>query len=110
MTVGISVTGADAASGQIRVIAGSHRVLMWPGMLRDAEAFGLPIVDLPTATGDVTIHLSCTHHMAQAPTSGERRVLYTGFRFPSVDVGSSDAARARVNRARESAHKHISDK
>ena len=27
MTVGISVTGADAATGQLRVVAGSHRAL-----------------------------------------------------------------------------------
>ena len=30
MTVGISVTGADAQSGQLRAVAGSHRALMWP--------------------------------------------------------------------------------
>jgi hypothetical protein len=29
MTVGISVTGADDVSGQLRVIAGSHRALVW---------------------------------------------------------------------------------
>ncbi len=34
ITVGISVTGADARSGQLRVVAGSHRALMWPAMLR----------------------------------------------------------------------------
>ena len=34
LTVGISVTGADAVSGQLRVIAGSHRALVWPARLR----------------------------------------------------------------------------
>jgi len=28
LTVGISVTGADARSGQLRVVAGSHRALI----------------------------------------------------------------------------------
>ena len=109
LTVGISVTGADADSGQIRVIAGSHRALIWPSMIADPQVFGLPVVDLPTKTGDITIHLSCTLHMAQAPISGERRVMYSGFRFPTVDTSSSSVARARRNRARE-ASQHLSDK
>ena len=33
----------------------------------------------PTETGDVTVHLSCTLHMAQPPVDRERRVLYTSF-------------------------------
>lgn len=109
LTVGISVTGADKESGQIRVIAGSHRALIWPSLVKDPKAFGLPVVDVPTSTGDITIHLSCTHHMAQAPKTGERRVMYAGFRFPTVDVSSSSAARARLNTAREAAQ-HMSDK
>ena len=34
LTVGISVTGADAASGQLRVVAGSHRALIQPAFVR----------------------------------------------------------------------------
>ena len=34
MTVGISVTGADADSGQLRVVAGSHRALIQPAFVR----------------------------------------------------------------------------
>jgi hypothetical protein len=34
LTVGISVTGADAESGQLRVVAGSHRALIQPAMVR----------------------------------------------------------------------------
>jgi hypothetical protein len=108
LTVGISVTGAGADSGQLRVIAGSHRALMWPALLGKPEKYGLPIVDLPTRTGDVTLHLSCTHHMAQAPTARERRVLYTSFRLPSVMVDSSIESRARINQAREAAYKTVS--
>ncbi|MEH6593706.1 MAG: phytanoyl-CoA dioxygenase family protein [Halioglobus sp.] len=109
LTAGISVTGADKESGQICVIAGSHRALIRPSFVRDPMSFGLPVVEVPTSTGDITIHLSCTHHMAQAPKTRERRVMYAGFRFPTVDVNSSNVARARLNTAREAAQ-HMSDK
>jgi hypothetical protein len=42
----------------------------------------LPQLDLPTHTGDVTVHLSCTLHMSQPPVARERRVLYTDFGLP----------------------------
>ena len=68
LTVGVSVTGADPRPGQLRVIPGSHRALMWPSLV-DASTLGLPDVALATGTGDVTLHLSCTLHMAQPPTT-----------------------------------------
>jgi hypothetical protein len=101
MTVGISVTGADAASGQLRVIAGSHRALVWPAFVRRGS--DLPAVDLPTQTGDVTVHLSCTMHMAQPPVERERRVMYTGFSLPVHDRAAAGAARARLREVREAA-------
>ena len=101
LTVGISVTGADAASGQLRVVAGSHRALTWPAY-RLRDDLDLPVVDLPTQTGDVTVHLSCTLHMAQPPVERERRVLYTGFRLP-LAPGATGAGRDRLRQARETA-------
>ena len=101
LTVGISVTGADATSGQLRVVAGSHRALVWPAFLRPDN--DLPVLDLPTRTGDVTVHLSCTLHMAQPPVESERRVLYTGFRLPPVDADAARAARERLGTVREAA-------
>jgi hypothetical protein len=101
MTVGISVTGADAASGQLRVIAGSHRALVWPAFVRRGS--DLPALDLPTSTGDVTVHLSCTMHMAQPPVDRERRVMYTGFSLPVRDRAAAGAARARLREVREAA-------
>jgi hypothetical protein len=101
MTVGISVTGADAASGQLRVIAGSHRALVWPAFVR--RNADLPAVDLPTNTGDVTVHVSCTTHMAQPPVDHERRVMYTGFSLPVRDRAAAGAARARLREVREAA-------
>ncbi len=103
LTVGISVTGAGPTSGQLRVIAGSHRALVWPSLL-DPTTLGLPDVPLATETGDVTLHLSCTMHMAQPPTERERRVLYTGFALPPPDpVAAAVANRRLLATARESA-------
>jgi len=89
------------------VIAGSHRALVWPSLL-DASKLDLPNVALPTETGDVTVHLSCTLHMAQPPTERERRVLYTGFGLPARDPAASAAANARLYTAsREGAPRNV---
>jgi hypothetical protein len=77
LVTGISVTEADARSGELGVIAGSHRanvqlVDLHPGL-------DLPRIPLPTRTGDVTVHCSCTLHMSRPPVERERRVVYTGF-------------------------------
>jgi hypothetical protein len=101
LTVGISVTGADAVSGQLRVRAGSHRALMWSAL--DQPGCDLPVVDLPTRTGDVTAHLSCTLHMAQPPVERERRVMYSGFSLPPLDPAAAAAGRARLRAVREAA-------
>jgi len=105
LTVGISVTGADARSGQLRVRPGSHRALVWPALAQ--PGLDLPELELPTRTGDVTVHLSCTLHMAQPPVDRERRVLYTGFGLPAR---TSDAAgaQARLRDVREKAHVTVS--
>ena len=104
MTVGISVTGADAESGQLRVVAGSHRALIQPAFVR--RGLDLPQVDLPTQTGDVTIHLSCTLHMSQPPVVRERRVMYTDFRLPESEGG--DPGEAKIKRIREAAPTTVS--
>jgi hypothetical protein len=102
MTVGISVTGADAQSGMLRAVAGSHRALMWPSDHREDRS-DLPAVDLPTKTGDVTVHLSCTLHKSQPPIARERRVLYTGFRLPLHGTDAEREARDRLRAIREDA-------
>ncbi len=102
MTVGISVTGADAGSGQLRAVAGSHRALMWPSDHREHRS-DLPAVDLPTRTGDITVHLSCTLHQSQPPVARERRVLYTGFRLPLRGTDAEREARERLRSIREDA-------
>jgi hypothetical protein len=105
LTVGISVTGADERSGQLRVVAGSHRALIQPAFVR--RGLDLPQLDLPTGTGDLTVHLSCTLHMSQPPVDRERRVLYTDFRLPSID-GQPDPGEAKLRRIREAAPTTVS--
>ena len=99
LTVGISVTGADAVSGQLRVLAGTHRALVWSG-IRQPD-LDLPDVPLATQTGDITLHLSCTMHMAQPPVERERRVMYSGFSLPAREVADTAAlASARATAGR----------
>jgi Phytanoyl-CoA dioxygenase (PhyH) len=107
LTVGISVTGADERSGQLAVVAGSHRALVQPAFFR--ESWGLPAVPLPTRAGDVTVHCSCTLHMSQAPVARERRVMYTDFVLPpraGDDPAPSSAG--VIDRVREGAYKVVS--
>ncbi|MGH9274549.1 MAG: phytanoyl-CoA dioxygenase family protein [Acidimicrobiales bacterium] len=105
LTIGISVTGADETCGQLRVVAGSHRAVIQPAFVR--RGLDLPIIDLPTATGDVTVHLSCTLHMAQPPVTSERRVLYTGFDLPPRGEVDHETL-AKLSAIREGAHRTVS--
>jgi ectoine hydroxylase-related dioxygenase (phytanoyl-CoA dioxygenase family) len=107
LTVGISVTGADARSGQLRVVPGTHRALVWPAPCVQ-PGLDLAPVDLPTRTGDVTVHLSCTQHMSQPPVSHTRKVLYTGFAQRPVDPEAAEANRQRLNAVRSKTHTSIS--
>lgn len=83
-TIGISVTDGGAGRGQLRVVPGSHRLLM-PSSLAGTDAAWLPARPLPTRKGDLTVHLSCTLHEAQPPTVDERIVMYTGFGLEGRD-------------------------
>jgi hypothetical protein len=107
LTVGISVTGADAESGQLRVVPGTHRALVWPAPCVQ-PGLDLQPIDLPTETGDVTVHLSCTQHMSQPPVKRTRKVLYTGFGQVAADVEQAEANRARLGAVRSKTHTSIS--
>ncbi len=76
LTVGISVTGAGPENGELGVVPGSHRANI---AALGIEGLDLPRLPLPTRTGDITVHCSCTLHMSRPPVSAERRVVYTGF-------------------------------
>lgn len=100
ITVGISVTKSDEESGQLCVVAGSHRAsLPLKGLRADLD---LPRIGLPTAPGDVTVHLSCTYHMSIPPQRAERRVMYTGFALP-VRAQDSPERREALRQIRERA-------
>jgi hypothetical protein len=107
LTVGISVTGADAESGQLRVVPGSHRALVWPAPCLQ-PGLDLEPIDLPTRTGDVTVHLSCTQHMSQPPVKRTRKVLYTGFAQRPTDPEAAERNRRRLNAVRSRTHTSIS--
>jgi len=107
LTVGISVTGADADSGQLRVVPGSHRALVWPAPCIQ-PGLDLEAIDLPTRTGDVTVHLSCTQHMSQAPKVRTRKVLYTGFGQQPVDAEAAARNRMRLDSVRSKTHTSVS--
>ncbi|HXQ22549.1 MAG TPA: phytanoyl-CoA dioxygenase family protein [Candidatus Acidoferrales bacterium] len=100
ITVGISVTKSDEESGQLCVVAGSHRASLPLKGLRDD--LDLPRIGLPTAPGDVTVHLSCTYHMSIPPQRAERRVMYTGFALPARAEDSPEQ-RERLRQIRERA-------
>jgi hypothetical protein len=107
LTVGISVTGADADSGQLRVVPGTHRALVWPAPCVQ-PGLDLEPIDLPTRTGDVTVHLSCTQHMSQPPVRQRRKVIYTGFSQRPVDPEATELQRQRLNAVRSKTHTSIS--
>ncbi len=107
LTVGISVTGADERSGQLAVVPGSHLALVQPFSFR--ESWGLPMVELPTRTGDVTVHCSCTLHMSFPPVDRERRVMYTSFSLPPRPRdGVAPSNLEQLGRVREGAYKTVS--
>jgi len=83
LTVGISVTGAQRRNGELGVVAGSSRANVQPLDVR--PDLDLPRIPLPTNTGDVTVHCSCTLHMSRPPIDQERRVVYTGFSLAPRD-------------------------
>ena len=75
LTVGISVTGASSrtassASSPGRTAPTSQQLDVRPDL-------DLPRVPLPTSTGDVTVHCSCTLHMSRPPIdAGATRRLH----------------------------------
>jgi hypothetical protein len=81
---------------------------VWPAFSR--KGTGLPEIDLPTRTGDVTVHLSCTTHMSQPPVDRERRVIYSGFALPPRDPAAVASGRKRLFRIREGIPEGVSQK
>jgi hypothetical protein len=98
LTVGISVTGAGRENGELGVVAGSHRANV--GLI-GIDGLDLPTLPLPTRTGDITVHCSCTLHMSRQPVSAERRVVYTGFGLaPRPGDGALTKSHDQIRRER----------
>jgi hypothetical protein len=81
---GVQLDPANAANGQVLLLAGSHRynkhAIEW------GEESGLPVVALETRPGDLTLHYGDTMHGTPPPTSDDagRRVLYYKFAEPKT--------------------------
>jgi hypothetical protein len=81
---GVQLDPANAANGQLLLMAGSHRYN------KHAVDWGcegeLPVVALETEPGDLTIHFGDTMHSTPPPTSPDagRRVLYYKFAEPKT--------------------------
>jgi hypothetical protein len=109
LTVGISVTGAGRENGELGAVAGSHRANV---PVLGVEGVDLPRVALPTRTGDVTVHCSCTLHMSRPPVSAERRVVYSGFGLAArsgdhrVELDPAEVRRERHALSIQSQHLH----
>lgn len=76
---GIQLDHANAANGQIKLLAGSHRYAKhW---IEWGEEGDLPEVALETEPGDLTVHYGDAMHTTPPPTAPDagRRVLYYKF-------------------------------
>jgi hypothetical protein len=81
---GIQLDHANAANGQLLVLAGSHRYTKhWIGW---GEEAGLPAVALDTEPGDLTVHYGDAMHTTPPPTAdgAGRRALYYKFAEPKT--------------------------
>ncbi|MFJ3799022.1 phytanoyl-CoA dioxygenase family protein [Streptomyces sp. NPDC090088] len=101
LTVGIAVTETSEANGLLRVVAGSHRVVM-PVEIAKADPY-LPVVAVATQPGDLTVHLSCCLHESTPPRTAERRVVYSEFHLAprSTPRDGSPAAAKDLSDLRE---------
>jgi hypothetical protein len=79
---GVQLDHANAANGQLLVLAGSHRYTKhWYSWGNET---GLPVVALETEPGDLTLHYGDTMHTTPPPTAADagRRALYVKFSEP----------------------------
>jgi hypothetical protein len=79
---GIQLDHANAANGQLLLIAGSHRYAKhWYAWGEEGD---LPVVALDTEPGDLTLHYGDAMHTTPPPTAdgAGRRALYYKFALP----------------------------
>lgn len=98
LSIGIALTPTSRENGLLQVIAGSHRVAM-PVEIAKTRPY-LPLIELATGPGDLTVHLSCTLHASTAPRHAERRVMYAPMTLAGIERPGSEelgALRERVS-------------
>ncbi len=82
VSIGIQLTGSTAGSGNLLMVPGSHGQslhVQWKERLSD-----VPVVEIDTAPGDVTVHVQDVMHASPKPTgAGGRRTMYTTY-YPAT--------------------------
>ena len=81
--IGVQLDAANAGSGQLRYLAGSHLTSGSPPTPGDDS---LPIVGIDADPGDITVHFGHVLHVAPPPGSGGagRRTMYVSYANPAV--------------------------
>jgi hypothetical protein len=81
--IGVQLDAANAGSGQLRYLAGSHLTTGSPPAPGDES---LPIVGIDADPGDVTVHFGHVLHVAPPPESARpgRRTMYVSYSNPAV--------------------------
>lgn len=83
LLIGVQLDAANAGSGQLSYLAGSHRTTGAPPAPGDRS---LPVVGIDAGPGDVTIHFGHVLHVAPPPESSGagRRTMYIGYSNPAA--------------------------
>ena len=109
LTTGISVTGADATSGQLRVVAGSHRALVQPAFVRRelGPARHRP-ADADRRRHRPLLAARCTCRSRRSTANA--RVMYTGFGLVERNAPSEARKQAigAIGSVREGAYTTVS--
>ncbi len=84
VAIGIQLDAASAATGQLHLVAGSHRGSSHP--LKPGDEARLPVVAIDTEPGDVTVHFGHMLHAAPPPTGTGpcRRAMYVTYTRPET--------------------------
>jgi hypothetical protein len=82
VAIGVQLDEANAANGQLVMLAGSWRYSSHQLRKKDEERW--PIVPLDTEPGDVTVHFGHVLHAAPPPTAPDagRRAMYVTYTRP----------------------------
>lgn len=84
VAIGIQLDAANAETGQLHFLAGSHRGSSHP--LRPEDEATQPTIAIDAEPGDVTVHFGHVLHAAPAPTGGGagRRSVYVTYSRPET--------------------------